>query len=86
MIRARRDSPNSISSEYSTRKEHSNIDGCSLNNRSNRDNNTHHLHEPETTESITDEGLREGADCFAGDVDSDNLRRSEDARRLIARV
>lgn len=71
------DSPNSISSEYSTRKKHPNVNRSSLDNRSNRDNNTHHLHEPETTESIPDEGLREGADCFTGDVDSNNLCGSD---------
>lgn len=83
MIRARKDSPNSISSEYSTRKEHSNVNRCSLNNRSNRDNNTHHLHKPETAESVPDEGLREGTNCFAGDVDSDNLCGSDDSLSLI---
>lgn len=83
MIRARRDSPNSISSEYSARKEHSNVNRRSLNNRSNRDNDTHHLHESETPESVPDEGLRKRADCFAGDVNSDNLCGSDDVFHFI---
>lgn len=77
------DSSNSISSEYSTREKHPNVNRSSLNNCPNRDNSTHHLHEPETTESIPDESLREGADCFTGDVDSNNLCGSDDVFLLM---
>ena len=65
--------PNSITSEDSTSKKHPNIDRRSLNNRSNRDHNTHHSHEPKTTQLIPDSSLRKRTDCFAGDVDRNDL-------------
>lgn len=69
--------PNSITGEDSTSQEHPNIDRRSLNDRSNRDHNTHHPHEPKTTKFIPDDGLRKRTDCLAGNVNRNDLSDSD---------
>lgn len=69
--------PYSTSSEYATRQEHPDVDRRRLDDRSNCDDDAHHLHEPQTAQPICNDGLCEGSHCFAGDVDRDDLFRLE---------
>lgn len=61
-------SPNSIPGQQAASKEHSNIHGRGLDDCSDGDNNTRHLHKAKSTEFISDCSLSERADCFASDV------------------
>jgi hypothetical protein len=66
-------SPDSISGQCAAGQKHPNIPGCSLNNRANGNNNTHHLHEADPPELVADQSLGHRTHGFAGDIDCNDL-------------
>jgi len=65
--------PNSVSGQCSTSKEHAHIDRSGLDDGTNGDNAAHQLHKANAAELVGDRCLRQGATCFASDIDRDDL-------------
>ncbi len=68
------DSPDGKAGHGSAGKEHADVHRGSLYGGSDSDNDTHHLHESNSSETVADGGLRESTDRLARNVNGYDLR------------
>jgi hypothetical protein len=66
-------SPNGISSNHTASKVHAKVDRCGLYNGANCHNDTHNLHKPTPSESVSNRDLRNCTERFTGDINSNDL-------------
>jgi hypothetical protein len=66
--------PHGDTGKDSSSKEHANVHGRRLDRHADSHDDASQLHESDTAEFITDEYLHYGSDCFASNVNRNNLK------------